>query len=103
MCPAVPRITSAPSLVLPYLECAQRPAVGEMLAQELAQEPLVRAARGLVHVGRLASLDPGGECLARARRQHAASRLQPRAASADQPSGGVAEHDGTAPLDRRVA
>src|SRR5687768_9460604 len=98
MCPAVPRITSAPSLVLPHLEGAQRPAVGEMLAQELSQQPLMRAPRGLVDVARLASLDPGGERLARPRRKHPAGRLQPRAPSADEPAGGVAEHDGAAPL-----
>src|SRR5688500_16831 len=103
MCPAVPTITSAPSLVLPDLERTKWPAVAEVLAEELAQQPLVCPPRRVVHPARRSPADPVGDRLPRPVRKDAARRLEARASRADEPTGGVAEHHRAAALDRRVA
>src|SRR6185369_6954000 len=105
MWPAVPRImgASSPSLLLPELQRAQRPAVGEMLGEELAKEALVSASRRLVE----RYLVPAGkevtECAARIGGQHTARRCEPAAARAERATRWMAEHDRRVLGERRVA
>src|SRR6476620_3495013 len=85
MWPAVPRITgaSSPSLLLPELHGAQRPAVGEVLGEELAEEALVGAPRRLVEEHVVATVEKVAERAACFGRQHASRRCEPTTARAE--------------------
>src|SRR5687768_13869063 len=106
MWPAVPRIIArsrrAELVALPCLERAERTAVGEVLAEELAQQPLVRARLALrdrdpAHTGQ-----PGTNARPRAGRHVAAARQLSRAAGAERAARRVREHRGLVGRDRRM-
>src|SRR6476661_8636367 len=93
MWPAVPRImTCSQTTILPELQRAQRPSIGEMLREELAQQPLVRARRGVVERWRMPSLDELAQRIARVGRQLAPRGGESPAAETERAAGPVAEH-----------
>src|SRR6478736_5782266 len=99
MWPAVPRIMRgpSPSLLLPELHRPQRPAVGEMLGEELAKQTLVRARGRLVEIHVVPTGEEIAQRAARLGGKDASGRREPPAARAERAAGGMAEHD------RRVA
>src|SRR6185369_4805269 len=105
MWPAVPRIMWAPSpsLLLPELHRPQRPAIGEMLGEELAEEALVRARRCVVE----SYVVPTGEELpqraARFGGEDASRRREPSAPRAERAARGMAEHDRRIARERGMA
>ena len=74
-----------------------------MLAEEFAEEPLVRADLRLAGEARPFASRPGTERGARGRRQEAARRGFPAAAFAEHATGRVAEEGRVVRLDRRMA
>src|ERR1700738_4245075 len=105
MCPAVPRIIGAaasPPLLLPEIERAQRPPVGEMLSEELAQQALVGARGGVVEGRALFADEEAAQRVARLGWQLAPDRREPTAARAERTAGAVAKDHGGTRVERSV-
>src|SRR5689334_8480559 len=105
MWPAVPRIMTplrSPACLLPELHRAHGASVGEMLGEKLAEQALVGAPRRIVERSHASAGEELAERGASFRRQHAPGRSQARATRAERATGGMAEHDGRALVERRV-
>src|SRR5512141_2239675 len=105
MWPAVPRIMRAsrlPPLVFPQLERAQRPAIGEMLSEELAQQPLVRARVGVLEGDAHVAVEEGAQRIARLRRKHASCGGEAPATGTERTARHMAEHHARLAFERRV-
>src|SRR5512138_1975448 len=97
MWPAVPRIIASlrsPARLFPELHGTHGPTVGQMLGEELAQQPLVRAPRCVVEPDHTLASEEVAERGARLGREHATRRREPSASRAERTTRGVAEHDG---------
>src|SRR5207248_5195403 len=79
-------------LALPRIECAQRASIGEVFAQELPQQTLMRSRPTLVERrDRVGAAEPSIERDARIRRQHAAKSCGARTGVAKRASRRMAE------------